>query len=142
VLLRLAVGFSMLAACVAVHGAMLALAFRRLAAHPVSGRLAFGAVIVRMIRLAAWIVVAHLVEITLWGLFYAWGGIFPDAESAFYFSAVTYTTVGYGDLLPPREWRLLAGVEGLTGILMCGWSTGFFFAFFNRLQPSQDAGRG
>jgi hypothetical protein len=33
-----------------------------------------------------------------------------------------------GDLLPPEWMRLTAGVEGLTGILMCGWSTGFFFA--------------
>jgi hypothetical protein len=32
---------------------------------------------------------------------------------------------------------LLAGVEGLTGILMCGWSTGFFFAVVNRMHPTE-----
>lgn len=52
----------------------------------------------------------------------------PDAESAFYFSGVTYTTVGYGDLVLPKPWRLLAPLEALTGILMCGLSTGLFFA--------------
>ena len=52
----------------------------------------------------------------------------PDLQSAFYFSAVTYTTTGYGDLVLPTEFRLAGGVEALTGILMCGWSTGFFFA--------------
>jgi hypothetical protein len=49
-----------------------------------------------------------------------------------YFSAVTYTTTGYGDLVLPKEWRLVGGVEALTGILMCGWSTGFFFAAVSR----------
>jgi voltage-gated potassium channel Kch len=57
----------------------------------------------------------------------------PDLQSAIYFSAATYTTVGYGDLVLPVEWRLVGGVEALTGILMCGWSTGFFFAIVSRM---------
>ena len=57
----------------------------------------------------------------------------PDLESAMYFSAVTYTTTGYGDLVLPAQWRLVGGVEALTGILMCGWSTGFFFAIVSRV---------
>src|SRR5438045_4126708 len=39
---------------------------------------------------------------------------------AVYFSAVTYTTTGYGDVVLPAEWRLDGAVEALTGILMCG----------------------
>ena len=42
----------------------------------------------------------------------------PGLQSALYFSAVTYTTTGYGDLVLPPEWRLLGGIEALTGILM------------------------
>jgi len=57
----------------------------------------------------------------------------PDLASALYFSAVTYTTTGYGDLLLPKEWRLIGGVEALTGILMCGWSTAFFFIVASKL---------
>jgi len=57
----------------------------------------------------------------------------PDLTSAFYFSAVTYTTTGYGDLVLPKEWRLVGGVEALTGILMCGLSTGLFFAVFTKV---------
>ena len=57
----------------------------------------------------------------------------PDLQSALYFSANTYTTTGYGDLVLPNEWRLVGGVEALTGILMCGWSTGFFFAVVSQL---------
>ena len=79
----------------------------------------------------------HLVEITVWALFYVWTGAMPDLQSALYFSAVTYTTTGYGDLVLPTEWRLVGGVEALTGILMCGWSTGFFFAVVSRMFRAQ-----
>jgi hypothetical protein len=60
-----------------------------------------------------------------------------DLQSSLYFSAVTYTTTGYGDLVLPKDWRLVGGVEALTGILMCGWSTGFFVALVSRLYESQ-----
>jgi hypothetical protein len=54
---------------------------------------------------------------------YTAGGALPDLTDAFYFSAVTYTTTGYGDIVLPQAWRFGSGVEALTGILMCGWST-------------------
>jgi hypothetical protein len=61
-------------------------------------------------------------------------------QSAFYFSAVTFTTTGYGDLVLPEEWRLVGGVEALTGIIMCGWSTGFFFAVVSRMYVKTEKG--
>ena len=51
-----------------------------------------------------------------------------DAEKTNIGRRVTYATIGYGDLVLPREWRLLAPLEGLAGILMCGLSAGLFFA--------------
>ncbi len=87
----------------------------------------------------------HLIEIAVWGLFFVWQGCMPDAETSFYFAGVTYTTVGYGDVVLPTEWRMLGPVAGLTGILMCGLSTGFFFAVLNRVFGAsfdQDAARG
>ena len=83
----------------------------------------------------------HVIEITVWALFFLWKQAMPDLSSALYFSAVTYTTTGYGDLVLPAEWRLVGAVEALTGILMCGWSTGFFFAVVERmLHPTGVAG--
>ena len=83
--------------------------------------------------IAAWMVFLHLAEISVWAAFYFWRDAVPDLQSAFYFSSVTYTTTGYGDVVLPETWRLIGGIEALTGILMCGWSTGFFFALVNRL---------
>src|SRR5262245_11664067 len=90
------------------------------------------------IWLAAWLILLHLVEIITWGLFYAWTGAMDGVQTALYFSAVTYTTTGYGDLTLPKEWRLVGAVEALTGILMCGLSTGFFFAVLSRLYQAHD----
>jgi hypothetical protein len=89
-----------------------------------------------LVRLAWALLAVHLVEIGAWAVFY-WGrGCLPDFTSAVYFSGVTYTTLGYGDLLLPREWRLMGPIEGLTGILMCGLSTGFFFSVVAKLYQS------
>jgi hypothetical protein len=86
-----------------------------------------------LIRVTWYLILLHVIEICAWGFFYVWAGSLPDAHAAFYFSAVTYTTVGYGDVVLPERWQLLGAIEGLTGILMCGLSTGFFFAVVNRL---------
>ena len=90
-----------------------------------------------LIRIAGSLIAIHLAEIALWALFYWKEKCFPDAESAFYFSGVTYATVGYGDLVLPKDWRLLGPVEGLTGILMCGLSIGLFFAVLSRLYGAR-----
>ena len=95
----------------------------------------FRAVTQLLIALTCWLIVIHLVEISVWGLFYFWQGCIPDAPdagSAVYFSGVTYTSLGYGDELLTKPWRMLAPLETLTGILMCGLSTGLFFVIVQR----------
>jgi len=84
------------------------------------------------------LVLIHVVEISVWAVFYRWQHCLGDAESAFYFSGVTYTTLGYGDLVLPLEWRLLAPLEGLTGILMCGLSAGLFFATVSAIYTPRE----
>jgi hypothetical protein len=129
-LTKLAIAFLLLALTVLLHAAGLAFVMRRL---PTFCDPRFLSRTWVLIRLAGWAIVIHMVEIAVWALFYWWKDCLPDFESALYFAAVTYTTVGYGDLTLSKDWRLLSAVEALTGILMCGWSTGFFFAFVSRL---------
>jgi len=93
-----------------------------------------------LLRMIWWLVLLHLAEIAIWALFYLWRGCLPNAEASFYFSGTTYTTLGYGDLVLARPWRLLAPVEGLMGVLMCGLSTGFFFVIVSRLHQSRHVG--
>ena len=132
-LLKLILGLSLMASCVVIHATGITLALARLG-HAFDSTRTFWSTTLMCIRLAGWMVGCHLIEIVLWGLLYAHYSAMPDSQSAFYFSAVTYTTTGYGDLVLPSDWRLVGGVEALTGILMCGWSTGFFFAIVSRMQ--------
>jgi voltage-gated potassium channel Kch len=125
---------------VAIHGSVLGWSIGRLRLN-VAGRRTFFADTWLLSRLAMWAVLAHLLEITVWGLYYYWRDILPDVETSVYFSAVTYATIGYGDVVPPPDWRLLAGMEGLVGILMCGWSGGFFFATVARMYLAPGSGQ-
>ena len=85
-----------------------------------------------LIRIAWLLIVIHMFEIAAWALFFWWEGCLPDVESSFYFSGVTYATLGYGDLLLPKEWRMFGPLEALTGSLMVGLSIAFFFAVLSR----------
>ena len=123
--------WALMSACVAVHAVGLTSAVGWLRRRPVVPNLWLWSWL--FILLAGWIILLHLIEIGAWAFLYLWQGAMPDLQSALYFSAVTYTTTGYGDLVLPPEWRMVGGVEALTGILMCGWSTGFFFAVVSRL---------
>ncbi len=124
-----------MALCVVVHAAGVTTALRRFR-RAIMPSLSFWSWIWLFVRVAGWVVLIHLLEIAAWALLYFLARSMPDLPSAFYFSAVTYTTTGYGDLVLPKEWRLVGGVEALTGILMCGWSTGFFFAVVSRMHEA------
>ncbi len=133
---KLLMAWCLMALCVTVHSVGLTCAFQWF--HGASTLVAtrFWRQTWRLIRIAGWLILLHLIEVSLWALFYLWRGGISDMNSALYFSAVTYTTVGYGDLVLTREWRLASGVEALTGILMCGLSTAFFFAVVTRMYRS------
>jgi len=124
---------ALVAATVAVHAVGLAALFAVLLKSHAQPPTQFWPMTWLLIRVTWVLLLIHLIEITVWALYFLWSGCLPDAESAFYFSGVTYATVGYGDLVLPQPWRMLGPIEGLTGILMCGLSTGFFFAFLSRV---------
>jgi hypothetical protein len=132
VLWKLLIAFALMATCVVVHATGVTAVLRSPRLQPDTQR-RFWQWSWLFIRLATWIIFCHLVEITVWAMVYWWTQSMPSMQAALYFSAVTYTTTGYGDLVLPVEWRLVGGVEALTGILMCGWSTGFFFSVVSRM---------
>jgi hypothetical protein len=136
---KLLLSFLLMALCVMIHASGVIGAIRWFERSPALEDPRFWRPTWLLIRVASWLVLLHLLEISLWAMFYAWGHAIPDRSAALYFSSVTYTTVGYGDVVLPAGWRLVGGVEALTGILMCGWSTGFFFAILSRIYRAQQA---
>jgi hypothetical protein len=81
--------------------------------------------------------VAHLVEITIWSLVFAFCGEFPNLAAGFYHSAVNYTSLGYGDVVMSASWRLLGPLEAADGMLMFGVSTAMIFAVIQRLLETR-----
>jgi hypothetical protein len=86
-----------------------------------------------LLRLFLGIVLLHLIQVGLWGVVFWRASELPTLETAIYFSLATYTTIGFGDVVLGPGWRVLAGIEGLTGLLLVGWSTAFVFAIVNRM---------
>ena len=131
----------LVAITVAVHAVGLAVLLRALMRSHAQPPTRFWPITWLLVRATWLLLLIHLAEITVWALFYWWKDCLPDAESAFYFSGVTYATVGYGDLVLKAPWRMLAPVEGLVGILMCGLSAGFYFALVSRIFASRLQGQ-
>ena len=84
-------------------------------------------------RLVGMLLVLHLLEMAVWAAAYSAAGVFGDFETSLYFSLKSYTTVGYGDVLPPTSWRLLGPIEAAVGVLMLGWSTSIIVATVQRI---------
>jgi voltage-gated potassium channel len=76
----------------------------------------------------------HTVEIWAYAALYLAIAATSTFEEALYFSTVTYSTIGYGDLTLPMHWRILGAVEGANGVILLGWSTAFFVSVVARLR--------
>src|SRR5262245_57416329 len=72
-------------------------------------------------------------DVILWATFYYASGALPSFEEALYFSTVTFTTVGYGDIVLGREWRQLATFEAINGWIIFGWATALIMTVIQRL---------
>jgi hypothetical protein len=84
-----------------------------------------------LVNTALVVFVLHTIEIVIWAGAYQL--LLPidelgTFEEAVYFSFVTFTTLGYGDITLGEGWRLLSGIEALNGILLVGWTTAMIFS--------------
>jgi len=82
------------------------------------------------------IVLSHSVQVWLWALSFIAFGAFSDPGTAMYFALVTYTTLGYGDLVLAENIRLYGAFASVTGLLGFGLSTAFLVAVFSKLLPN------
>ena len=83
-----------------------------------------------------WMFIAIVIEAVLWALVYLYNPAItalPDPQTAFYFSMVTYTTLGYGDVVLNGEWRTLASVQAANGVIIFGWTTALIFYFIQQI---------
>jgi hypothetical protein len=79
------------------------------------------------------LLVGHLLNIALWAVLFCLCGEFEGFEAAYYYSAVNYSSLGYGDIVMSARWRLLGPLEAIDGVVMFAISTALFFALMMRL---------
>lgn len=85
------------------------------------------------------LVIVHILEVSVWALYYLSCRVLPDWETAFYFSLATYTTVGYGDVVLGTAYRNIGGCEAIVGILMVAWSTAILLDVVSKFHDKQIA---
>ncbi|SFK95451.1 potassium channel family protein [Shimia haliotis] len=88
----------------------------------------------------AMIVFSHTLQVWLWAYSLMWMDAFSHLSDALYFSLVTYTTVGYGDVILPVNFRVFGAFGGVAGILCFGLSTAFLVSLVSRLLPRSIGG--
>jgi hypothetical protein len=83
---------------------------------------------------------AAVLESGLWAVAYRWVGALPTLQEALYFSLVTFTTLGYGDVTLNEPWRLLGAFQAANGIILFGWTTALIVSVAQRMfAPREDA---
>ena len=147
ILVPLAVGAGAVVCTLMIHGLALISTVhffryeRRVGRAGSSVWINFAIVVVAMMS----VFVAHLIEIALWAGLFLICGEFQEFGIAYYFSAVNYTTLGYGDVIMSPSWKLLGPLEAADGALMFGVSTAMIFtvivnlvqARFEDLRPAR-----
>lgn len=87
--------------------------------------------------LVAMMLMTHIVEIMTWAFALDLINAMPDLRTAFYFSGETYTTLGFGDVMLPHEWRQLALLIAMSGLFSFGWTTGVLVSIVGKSYEEQ-----
>jgi len=81
--------------------------------------------------------VGSLIQIALWGSLFVWLGEFGELYEAIYHSAVNFSSLGYGDVVMSKNWKLLGPLEAVNGVLMLGMSAATLMAIMQNMIKSQ-----
>ena len=88
-----------------------------------------------------WLFLATIIEVWIWAHLYLVLDALGSLEEALYFSTVTFTTLGFGDITLGKDWRLLSSFEAANGLLMFGWSTALVFVAVQWVYASRGRAR-
>jgi len=109
---------------------------RQWALHSPLSRVSLLAALVFFLSLAAF------TEAAIWAGFYVLMDVLPSFEEALYFSLVTLTTLGFGDITLPVGWRLLSAFQAANGVILFGWTTALIVAVVQRVYVRRSASEG
>lgn len=89
--------------------------------------------------IVVFIFMSHVVHIWLWALLYLAFDCAPlsGLSDALYFATVTYTTLGYGDIILDHSCRMMSGIEASNGFIVFGWTTAFIFEVISQFYKRE-----
>ena len=137
-LTNIAIGTLLMVLTTAIHATCMVITLRVLEHHTGRRRIALRSQ--RLLLVSSTVLLffaAALLEVSVWAAAFVILGAISGLEPALYFSMVTYTTLGYGDILLGEQWRLLASFEAANGIMMFGWTTALVIAVVQRTYASE-----
>ncbi len=134
--MQLLIAGPMVGITIIMHLAGLALLVGMIRRHTLDGdkRRARMRQLVTILGAAFGLFALHTVEIWLYAALYVGVHALHNFDDSLYFSTTTYTTLGYGDVILPKKWRLVGAIESANGIILLGWSTAFFVSVINRIR--------
>lgn len=136
---QILLGSGLLACCAVVHVLAVALSvplFTSLARIVPEGKRPLRRIILFLLLTVAILLAAHTVQIWGWSITFMLVSDLPDVATSFYFSAVTYTTLGYGDVILAENARIVATFCAITGLLTFGISTAFLIGVLSKVLPA------
>jgi hypothetical protein len=128
-LIQIILGAVMIVVTTLIQGVFAVLGIERLRDH--LSRRTSKSLVRSTLKLAVfvlWLFLATIIQVWTWAMLYRVLGAIGSLEKAAYFSTVTFTTLGFGDITLDETWRLLSSFEAANGLLMFGWSTALIFA--------------
>ena len=90
-----------------------------------------------LIGMVLWLVAGLTVTSWLWAGIFLLNGVFEQLETALYFAVVTFTTLGYGDVTVGSDWRILASLTAVNGLIIVGLNTAFLVEALSRINSAQ-----
>ena len=118
----IALGIVVMILCLAVQGVSVGFViyyYARAARRPLGAR-PYVEAYDTLVRIMVLLLFAGMLQMASWALLYRMLGQFEDFETALYFSGVTFTSLGYGDLTLPKRLRILSAMEAADGLMMFG----------------------
>ena len=141
-LINIGVAALMMIVTTAIHSGAMMLALRAVGWNP--GSEIFGLRQMRIYRVGGIVLLmflASLAEVTVWTATYLALGASRGLERTLYFSMVTFTTLGYGDIVLDERWHLLGSFEAANGLIMFGWTTAIVVAAVRRIHFGEEPER-
>ena len=136
---QILLGSGLLAFCAVIHVVAVALSvplFKTLAGIVPEGKHPLRRIILFLLLTVVVLLAAHTVQIWGWAMIFILVSDLPDLPTSFYFSAVTYTTLGYGDVVLAESARIVATFCAITGLLTFGISTAFMIGVLSKVLPA------